>query len=138
MEKISKLWFDDNRIYIRTDGGKVYSRPLEAFPVLKSASKEARNDFAIARDGDAVRWEGLDEDIHISSFHDTTEPNPDNEIARIFSRFPVLNISEVARAAGMSETLLARYIYGMKLPSEARKMQIRNALHKIGKELVSV
>lgn len=138
MEKISKLWFDDSRIYMQTDGGKVYSRPLEAFPVLKNASAEARNDFTIAKDGDAVRWEGLDEDIHISSFHDTTEPNPDNEIARIFSRFPVLNISEVARAAGMSETLLARYIYGIKLPSEERKMQIRRALHKIGKELVTV
>lgn len=138
MEKISKLWFDGNRIYIQTNEGMVYSRPLEAFPVLKKASEEARNEYAISKDGDAVRWEKLDEDIHISSFHDTTEPNPDNEIARIFNRFPVLNISEVAHAAGMSETLLARYIYGMKLPSEERKTQIRSALHKIGRELVSV
>lgn len=31
MERIIELWFDPNRIFIKTDASKVYSRPLEDF-----------------------------------------------------------------------------------------------------------
>ena len=44
MEKISKVWFDSRRIYIETDAAKVYSRPLETFPVLLEATEEDRLD----------------------------------------------------------------------------------------------
>ena len=37
MESIVKLWFKDGRIYILTDQGNTYSRPLEAFPLLMDA-----------------------------------------------------------------------------------------------------
>ena len=50
MEKIKNLWFDDARIYIRTDAGNKYSRPLEAFPELKDADAEQRNAFTIDAD----------------------------------------------------------------------------------------
>ena len=75
MEKIKTLWFDDRRIYIRTDAGNKYSRPLEAFPELKDADAEQRNSFVIGPDGDDIRWEALDADLHVSSFFDTKEPN---------------------------------------------------------------
>ena len=80
MEKIVKVWFDANRIFIMTDAGETLSRPLEAFPVLMEATEQARLDFKIGRFGDDIRWEGLDEDIHVSSFHEKAEPNPDIEI----------------------------------------------------------
>ena len=35
MEKIKTVWFDADRIYMKTQEGKVYSRPLEAYPDLK-------------------------------------------------------------------------------------------------------
>ena len=129
METIKDIWFEQGRIFMKTDGGEVYSRPLEAFPVLKEASDEARKQYTIGRFGDDVRWEALDEDIHISSFYDTTEPDYKNEIARIFKRFPQLNVSEVARSIGINKSLLAKYIYGIKKPSESRKLQIKEALH---------
>ena len=47
MEKISKVWFDSRRVYIETDAAKVYSRPLEAFPVLFEATEEDRLDYKI-------------------------------------------------------------------------------------------
>ena len=83
--------------------------------------------FTIGRFGDDIRWEKLDEDVHISSFYDTTEPNPDNEVARIFSRFPQINVSE-----------MAKYIYGIKKPSVERMQKIRQAFHMMGQELIAV
>ena len=87
MDTIKDIWFDANRIYMKTDGGETFSRPLEAFPLLKDASDRERLDFKIGKFGDDVRWESLDEDIHISSFFDTAEPDYENEIAMIFKRF---------------------------------------------------
>ena len=114
MAKIEKLWFDANRIYLLTDAGETLSRPLEAFPVLKEASESERLDFKIGRFGDDIRWEKLDEDVHLSSFYDVVEPNPDNEVARIFGRFPQINVSEMAKYIGINKSLLAKYIYGIK------------------------
>ena len=68
MAKIEKLWFEDGRIYICTDEKQVLSRPLEVFPSLKDATEQERQDFKIDRFGDAVRWEGIDEDIHKGGF----------------------------------------------------------------------
>ena len=138
MAKIEKVWFDNKRIYLLTGGGETLSRPLEAFPCLKDASAEERMDFKIGRFGDDIRWEKLDEDIHISSFYETAEPDPDNEIGRIFRNFPQLNVSEIARYIGINKSLLAKYIYGIKKPSETRTQQIKHALHEIGQELVAV
>ena len=135
MEKIKSLWFDENRIYIRTTENRVLSRPLEAYIELQEASAEERNDFVIDSDGVSIRWEALDADMHISSFYETTEPNYRNEVAEMFNRFPWLNVSEVANAIGINKSLLARYIYGISKPSEQRLKQIRKALHEMGKEL---
>lgn len=137
MEKIKNLWFDNDRIYMRSTENRVLSRPLEAYPELKDASVEQRNDFTIDEDRMAIRWETLDADMHISSFYETTEPNPQNEVAAMFNRFPWLNVSEVARAIGINKSLLARYIYGISKPSEQRVQQIREAFHAFGRELQS-
>jgi hypothetical protein len=81
MSKIEKVWFDSKRIYLTTDNGDTLSRPLEAFPVLKDATESERLNFRIGRFGDDIRWEALDEDIHLSSFYESAEPNPDNEVS---------------------------------------------------------
>jgi hypothetical protein len=138
MDTIIDIWFDGDRIYMKTGAGKTFSRPLEAFPSLKDADEEGRRNFKIGQFGDDVRWESLDEDIHISSFFETLEPDCENEIAMIFKRFPQLNVSEVARSVGINKSLLSKYIYGIKKPSEQRKAQIKEMLHALGKELVAV
>ena len=137
MEKIKNLWFDGSRIYIRTESGNKYSRPLEAFPEFKDASSEERNAFTIDPDGEEIRWEVLDADLHISSFFDTTEPNTSNEVAVLFARFPWLDWREVAKALDIHPSLLARYIYGMATPRPERMEQLRNSLHEFGKVLQS-
>lgn len=137
-ETIKTIWFENNRIYMLSSEDKVYSRPLEAFPVLKDASDAERKDYSLEMRGTAVRWKSLDEDIHISSFYDTTEPEYNNEIARIFRRFPQLNVSEVARNLGINKSLLAKYIYGIRKPSEERVAQIKETLRLLGRELAAV
>jgi hypothetical protein len=138
MPTIEKLWFDSERIWIQTDDLQKISRPLEAFPTLKEASNEERMSFKINNLKDSIRWEEIDEDIHISSFFEEQEPNYENEIALIFKKFPQLNISEVANSIGIHKSLLAKYIYGIKKPSEQRKQEIKNALHDLGKQLLAV
>ena len=137
MEKIKNLWFEGSRIYMRSTEGRVFSRPLEAYPELEEATMEQRNDFTIDEDGEAIRWESLDADMHISSFYETSEPDSQNQVSAMFSRFPWLNVSEVARFLGINKSLLARYIYGISKPSEQRLEQIREALHFFGRELQS-
>ena len=123
MAKIEKLWFDANRIYLLTDAGETLSRPLEAFPVLKEASESERLDFKIGRFGDD---------------YDVVEPNPDNEVARIFGRFPQINVSEMAKYIGINKSLLAKYIYGIKNPSSKRMQEIKQAFHLMGQELIAI
>ncbi len=68
MEKIKDIWFENERIYMLSDADHIYSRSLEAFPLLKNASNRDRANFTIEMRGSALRWKDLDEDIHISSF----------------------------------------------------------------------
>ena len=79
--------------------------------------------YEIGLEGDDIHWDEIDEDIHISSFFESVEPNIDNPIADIFNRFPQLNVSEVARTIGINKSLLSRYIYGIKKPSQQRTEQ---------------
>lgn len=138
MQSIEKMWFDSNRIWIKTNQNQVLSRPLEAFPTLLEATEEQRMMYKIGRYGDDIRWECLDEDIHISSFFMTEEPDYNNEIALIFNKFPQLNISEVARSMGIHKSLLSQYIYGIKRPSDNRKLQIKETLRNLGQELIAI
>ncbi len=135
---IKEIWFDEGRIFMRDTVNTVYSRPLEAFPLLLEATDEQRSNFVVDPQGDAVRWPVIDEDIHVSSFLEQQEPDDENEIARIFHRFPQLNVSEVARQMGINKSLLSKYIYGIKTPSERRRLEIKHALHTLGEELMTV
>lgn len=138
MEKIIQVWFEDGRIFIKTDKENTYSRPLEAFPLLLEATPEQRAQYEIGLEGDDLRWEEIDEDIHISSFFVKAEPNTDNIIAKVFERFPQLNVSEVARTIGINKSLLSRYIYGIKKPSEKRTEQILQAIRQLGRDMASI
>ena len=115
--------------------GNVYSRPLEAFPELLEASAEQRNDYKIDEDGEAIRWKAIDIDLHISSFFDKAEPNCNNPVAEIFKRFPWLNPSEVAIAMDINKNLLAKYIYGISMPTPERLSKLRHVIHALGKEM---
>lgn len=121
-----------------TEGGDTYSRPLEAFPVLHSASEEQRLEYEIGKMRDEIRWPLLDEDIHINSFYDKAEPDQKNPLSITLKKFPQFNLAVFAREIGIHKTLLEKYISGMKKPSQEKKKEIENALHRRGQELILV
>jgi len=137
MERIKKIWFAENRVFMKTDEDKIFSRPLEAFPLLKNASEAERENYKIGKFADDVRWEAIDEDIHISSFFDENEPKR-NKIGEVFTHYPQINVSAFAKQIGINKSLLAKYIYGIKTPSEKRKKEIENGLHQFAENLLQV
>ena len=66
-KKIKTIEFVDGMILTTTMDGQVYCRPVDAFPLLRNASDEQRRAYTIGKFGDDVRWEAIDEDIHVSS-----------------------------------------------------------------------
>lgn len=65
--QIKNLNFSNGFIITTTTDGSVYYRKLSAFPLLNNASTSDLLNYKIGKFGDDVRWESLDEDIHISS-----------------------------------------------------------------------
>jgi hypothetical protein len=137
IKTIEKIWFSENRIFLKTEQGDTYSRPLEAFPLLKNAMESERENFRIGKFKDDIRWENLDEDIHINSFFLDAEPKP-NPIGEFFSLYPQINVSSFARQVGINKSLMAKYIYGIKTPSERRKKEIQDGLHGLAENLSRV
>ena len=119
-ERITKVWFEDGRIFINTDKGQVYSRPLEAFPLLKDATESQKKRFEIGMFADEIHWTDIDEDIALESFLIDQEANYDNDTAKIFKQHPNADISDVAKRVGIHKTLLQKYIYGINKPSQER------------------
>ncbi len=120
---------------MRSVAGNTYSRPLEAFPVLKDANAVERQRFYVWGNGEYVRWKDLDEDLSVDSFMETTEPNPDNEVSEIFKRCPWLNISEVAKFIGMPKAVLDRFIYGIWKPKDDTLATIKSGIRLMSAEL---
>lgn len=86
-------------------------------------------------DACGIRWESIDEDVSLESFT-YTDPEPVG-ISKLFLSHPELNISAVARKAGISQSLLAQYISGHKKLSEERAKWILDTVHRIGQELIA-
>lgn len=134
-ERIELVWFNDNRIYIQTNLGETLSQPLEVFPALFLASEEQRERYKIWGENQSIRWEELDEDIHVSDFRESETVNYDNEVNRLLSIFPFLDMKAFARHIGMHWTKLARFRYGVWTPSPEAIDKIRNGVEYIKKEL---
>lgn len=133
---IKKLWFTSDRIYIETTDGEIFYQSLYFYPRLLRATPEERSDCELWEDG--IHWNSIDEDVSFESFSypETKQVKPGLQSAFLLN--PELNISAVARRAGIRQSLLVSYIKGTKQPSEESKSAILNALHEIGHSLVNV
>lgn len=134
-EQIKMVWFENDRIFIKTNLDEVFSLPLEAFPALKEASLSQRGKFYIWADNKSIRWEDLDEDIHISHFHEPEAVNYDNEVNRLLTRYPWIDMHVLADYLGIHWTMLARFRYGVWTPTEDMLNEIKDSIVKMGKEM---
>lgn len=134
-ERIEKLWFVDGLICILTSNGAEYRQPLEAFPALFYASESERNKYSLWQNGRSVRWEEIDEDIHISNFFETETVNLDNEVNELFVKFPWLDMKAFANYLDMHWTKLARFRFGIWTPSKETMTRIKEGIRAIGREM---
>lgn len=137
MEKIKRLWFDDDFIHMESTGNRKYKLPLTGSQRLLHATPEEREAYSIELDGTAVRWQAIDEDIFITAFYDHPDGSQ-NKIANLFFKYPMLSVSGMAKTIGINKTLLYQYVYGVKTPSESREREIFNAFRELGMELSQI
>lgn len=62
----------------------------------------------------------------------------ENPIGAIFTRFPELNVRQIARSMGINESLMQHYVNGIKRPSFERAIEIEQFLHHLGEELLKI
>lgn len=131
---LTKIWFENNRIYGLTDEGETVWQSLLWYKRLYAATDEQRNDYEL--DDDGIHWYALDEDVSFESF-EYNDPEPQG-VARVFLMHPELNASAVARRLGIGQSLMAQYINGIKKPSKEREARILAEIRAIGKELIAM
>lgn len=134
---IERVWFADNKIWVATTDGSQMCQPLELFPALMLATPEEREQYYLWGNNMSIRWEKLDEDIHISHFYENENVNYDNEVNKLLSRFPWLDMKEFAQYLGMHWTKLAKFRYGVWTPSPETFERIKEGIKDIGQQMLA-
>ncbi len=62
----------------------------------------------------------------------------ENSIQQLFTRFPELNIKQIAMAIGINDKLMHQYANSIKNPGFERRKEIEQYIHKLGEELLKV
>ena len=68
--KITKVWFDDENTFVKTNSGHTIGNPLVWFTRLNNATPEQRKNFEIGSTQDSLHWEEIDEDVSLESLFD--------------------------------------------------------------------
>ena len=63
--RAARVETDDERLTVHLTDGRTLSAPLEWYPRLTFATLEERANYALFRDGYAIYWPDLDEDLHV-------------------------------------------------------------------------
>ena len=133
MIEVEKIWLTDDAVWIRTKDGSEVCEMYRDYPRLATADKKLIELFEADEYG--IHWPELDEDLSYEGFF---KSKPVNRLYEIFKNHPELNASAVARRVGISQSLFAQYLSGVKNPSEARLEDIISAIRSIGKSLQEI
>ena len=133
MAKVVKIRLTDSEIWIQTKDGKTASEMFVDYPRLKYATQEQRNNYTT--DDFGIHWEELNEDLSFEGFF---QKKNESLLYRLFMEHPELNASAIARRMGISQSLFAQYISGIKKPSEKRLNEILTSMQEVGRELMSI
>ena len=129
--KISKLWFENDRIYVLTDDGHQLWQSLLYYRRLLEATDEQRADYEL--DDEGIHWEALDEDVSFESF-EYEDPEPQG-VSRLFLTHPELNDAAIARHLGIDRGAMRQYVNGMRKPSPDMERRIFNEVRHVASEL---
>ncbi len=64
----SRLWFDNEKIYVELNDKRIINVPLSLYPKLKKATPRQRQDYELWEQGKWIHWEALDEDLSAEGF----------------------------------------------------------------------
>ena len=129
--KISKLWFENDRIYILTDDGRQLWQSLLYYRRLLEATDEQRANYEL--DDEGIHWEALDEDVSFESF-EYEDPEPQG-VSRLFLTHPELNDAAIARRLGIDRGAMRQYVNGIRKPSPDVERRIFNEVRHVASEL---
>ncbi|MBC7569057.1 MAG: DUF2442 domain-containing protein [Spirosoma sp.] len=62
------VWFDETRVYVELNDGRVIGSPLSWFPRLQKATPEQCSRFELTAGGYGIHWKELDEDLTANGF----------------------------------------------------------------------
>jgi hypothetical protein len=133
MITIEKIWLTADAVWLRTQDGREACEYFADYPRLKYATMEQRANYKA--DSFGITWPDIDEDLSFEGFF---QQKTRTALYRIFSAHPELNASAVARRMGISQSLFAQYISGIKTPSKERLNEIYSTIRAIGAELMEI
>ncbi len=61
----SKVWFDNENLWVILHDGRQLSVPLAYFPKLLKATSAQRRKYEFSGGGTGIHWDDLDEDISV-------------------------------------------------------------------------
>lgn len=62
----------------------------------------------------------------------------DNPVGDLFNRFPMLNVTQVAKAMGINSSLMQQYVNGRKRPSFERAVEVEAYIRSLAAELAKI
>ncbi len=136
---IKQIGFTGDSIFLETNQGIKQSMPLSWFVRLKNATKEQRENFTLSPFG--IHWEELDEDLSFDGFFTYNKEDIDNnknEIQIILSELSFVNFDALGNITNISLDLIRHYAFGIKIPSPEHTQDIKNALHKMGNQILEL
>jgi hypothetical protein len=71
--RINKVWFDADYIYIKLSDERIIGNPIRWFRNLAKGTPEQREQYKIIDNGEALRWDELDEDLSAKGFINTND-----------------------------------------------------------------
>ena len=134
---IEKVWTDEKQVYARTQDGLVASYPFMAWPRLREATTDQRNDFYLSYTG--IHWPQIDEDLSFEGmFHDAglCEITPSEDSIcyipeNLTHEIHIQDLRDLDRAAGeFLEAIGERKLIAFYAPMGAGKTTFTTAVCK--------
>ena len=63
--RASKIWFDNDNMWLNLSDGRQLSVPLAYFPRLHKATEQQRENYELSGGGTGLHWDEIDEDISV-------------------------------------------------------------------------
>jgi len=63
--RASKIWFDEDNLWLDFFDGRKLSIPLTYFPRLSEASDNQRKKYTLSGGGTGIHWDDINEDINV-------------------------------------------------------------------------